>query len=288
MTERLICLVSGGTGGHVYPALALAQVLHARGHHVIMITDSRGRVFQESEAISQVIKLPIYRGTGAAKAVILPTTMAYSLAKSTVMLQHYAPDAVVGFGGYPSVPAMVAAQLMRKPTVVHEQNAVMGRANRLAARRADLIATAFKDVKFLPANKETTLTGNPVRSSILAVRGKDYKLPTETEKFNILIIGGSQGAEIFTKVVPEVMSRLPYNHKKKLYVHQQCRPEQYDETVEAYRKGEITADVKPFFDDIDRRLQSAHLVICRAGASTVAELTTAGRPAIFCSLPSRD
>lgn len=285
MSNKLICLVSGGTGGHVYPALGLAEALHKKGHHVLMVTDSRGKVFQESEYITQVVKLPVYRGVGPFKALIMPLTMALSLIKSLFIFLHYRPDVVVGFGGYPSVPAMMAAKFLGKHRIVHEQNAVMGRANRLALKGAHKVITAFEKVHHVEEKHEPVFVGNPVRASILAVRNYPYQLPKEGESFNILVVGGSQGAEIFTKVVPETLSMLPDHLKKNIHVHQQCRPEQYEATIEAYRDAGVTADVKPFFDDMDKRLRLAHLVICRSGASTVAELSVAGRPAIFVPYP---
>lgn len=281
MTKTII-LSSGGTGGHVFPALSLATELHSRGYRVMIMTDQRGRVFQQATDISKVIALPVWRGKGYLSPFLLALGLGISFLSAFIQMIRWRPIAVVGFGGYPSVPAVLAAQILRIPTAVHEQNAVLGRANRWVARFVKSIATSFDKVRFTEDFHQKILkTGNPVRPQILATRTSVYPPFDPQEFFRLFIIGGSQGAKIFSDIIPQALSDLPLEIRQRLKVYQQCRPEFLAQTQQIYRQSGIDANVCTFFDDIDQQLCQAHLVIGRAGASTVAELTVVGRPAIL-------
>ena len=280
-----IVLATGGTGGHVFPAQALAQELSARGHRVVLVTDARGGAFDEASEVYRIRAATPGRTAGAmlkaGRDIALGTIAAWRL------LRRLKPSAVVGFGGYASVPTMLAAGWLRLPTLIHEQNAVLGRANRLLARRVRRIATAFDSMSAVPAGAVARLarTGNPVRPAVAALRGISYGAPAADGEFRLLITGGSQGARVFSEVVPQAIAALPAQMRKRLRIVQQCRPEDLDAVREAYADCEADAELAAFFADIPERLAWAHLVIARAGASTVAELTTAGRPAILVPYP---
>lgn len=285
MTKTII-LSSGGTGGHVFPAMGLAEELHSRGYHVVIMTDDRGHVFQQATGVSKVIKLPVWRGRGPLASIVLGLGLAVSFLIALGYMIFSRPAAVLGFGGYPSLPAVLAGYVLRIPTALSEQNAILGRANRFVARFVKRLGIAFEKVKFTETFRAKLVqTGNPVRKSIIAIRDKLYQSPTEDEPFRLLIIGGSQGARIFSSVVPTALCDLPTDIRKRLVVHQQCRRELLDVTQSAYRKSGISVDIRPFFDDMDQQLQQAHLVIARAGASTVAELTVSGRPGLLVPYP---
>ncbi|MDF3033538.1 MAG: murG [Alphaproteobacteria bacterium] len=281
---KTIILSSGGTGGHVFPALSLATELHAHGYHVVIMTDHRGQAFQQAAGVMKVISLPVWRGGGYARlgSILLFIGLTVSFFVALGHMLRFRPLAVVGFGGYPSLPAVLAGKVMCLPTALHEQNAVLGRANRLLARIVKRIAVSYQTVKFTEAFQDKViLTGNPVRKSIIAVRGAPYQSPGPEEPFRVLIIGGSQGARIFSSVIPKALCELPQELRQRLVVDQQCRKELLDITTEAYRQSGISVNARPFFEDMDRYLREAHLVIGRAGASTIAELTASGRPAIL-------
>lgn len=283
MTKTIV-LSSGGTGGHVFPALSLASELHARGYDVVIMTDHRGQAFQKAAGVTRVISLPVWRGRGYARfgSVLLFIGLTVS---SFVALWHIIrlrPLAVVGFGGYPSIPAVLAGRVMRLPTALHEQNAILGRANRFLAKFVKRIAVSYQDVKLAePFQNKVVQTGNPVRKSIIEVRDLPYQPSGSTDPFRLLIIGGSQGARIFSSVIPKALCELPQELRQRLVVDQQCRKELLDMTIGAYRQSGIVVNIRPFFEDIGQHLRQAHLVIGRAGASTVAELTVSGRPAIL-------
>lgn len=281
MTKTIV-LSSGGTGGHVFPALSLAAELQDRGYQVIMMTDHRGRVFQEAAGIAKVISLPIWRSRGRFGPVVQFMGLAVSFLVALGHIIRLRPLAIMGFGGYPSLPAVLAGIVLRLPTALHEQNAILGRANRFLARFVRRIATSFQEVQFTEALKgKIVQTGNPVRKEIIAVRSLPYHPPQPQSPFHVLVIGGSQGAKIFSSVIPQALWGLPEDIRQRLVVHQQCRKELLDITKEAYHQSGITVDIQPFFKDMGPHLAEAHLVIGRAGASTVAELTVSGRPAIL-------
>ncbi|MBT5266359.1 MAG: undecaprenyldiphospho-muramoylpentapeptide beta-N-acetylglucosaminyltransferase [Rhodospirillaceae bacterium] len=284
-----IVLAAGGTGGHVFPAQALAEVLVARGHKVALVTDRRGAAFELPNGEIELHRIraasPSRRGIWAkAQAALelgLGTLQAYAL------LRRMRPSAVVGFGGYPSVPTILAASRLSIPTVLHEQNALLGRANRMLAGSAAQIATSFPETGGISPNdrKKAHLTGNPVRPAIAALADTAYVAPGEGEQLVVLITGGSQGANVFADIMPAALAELPEETRARVSIMQQCRPEDLERVASAYHDLGVDAETAQFFTDMPERLTRAHLVICRSGASTVTELAAAGRPAILVPYP---
>ena len=286
--SRHFVLAAGGTGGHLIPAFALAAELEARGHHVALITDERGANIPGKPDFLTAHVLPAGRfgknplhWIGGVRAVLEGRSMALRLFES------FEPAAVVGFGGYPALPALLAATAAKVPSVVHEQNAVLGRVNRLLAGRVNAIATSYPEVERLKPKfaDKTHLVGNPVREEVLALRDEDFPPFTEEGLFRILVTGGSQGASVLSQVVPDGLAMLPPPLRDRLQVTQQCRPEDLDGVRERYASHDIPAELGTYFEDMHERLADTHLFIGRAGASTIAELTAVGRPAILVPLP---
>lgn len=289
MMSRHYVLAAGGTGGHMVPAHALAEELLARGHRVALITDDRGARIPGLFDNVQVHVLPAGRLSGgplgwlkAVKNIATGRTMALRL------YETFLPSAVIGFGGYPALPALLAARRDRIPTLLHEQNAVLGRVNRLMAGRVDAIATSYRDVQRLSgkAAQKVHLIGNPVRDEVRALRDQPFPMLSDDGIFRLLVTGGSQGASILSDVVPEGLALLPEHFRRRLQVTQQCREEDIERVRARYAALGIPADLATYMPDLPARLAWAHLVIARAGASTIAELTAAGRPAILVPLPS--
>ncbi len=283
--KRLIVLAAGGTGGHVFPAEALARELMQRGHRLALVTDRRGDAY--GGALGEIDTHRIRAGGIAGKGPLAKIKSVAELALGTVqargLLKELKPSAVVGFGGYASLPTVMAAGFAGISTVLHEQNAILGRANRLLAGRARAIAVSFPESRGIPANAEAkvTHTGMPVRTNILDVRDAPYPTFTDDKPFNILVLGGSQGARVLSEVIPEAMGRLPEKLRKRLGITQQCRPEDLENVRGTYKRLGIDAELASFFDDVPARLAASHLVISRSGASTVAELLAVGRPALL-------
>jgi UDP-N-acetylglucosamine--N-acetylmuramyl-(pentapeptide) pyrophosphoryl-undecaprenol N-acetylglucosamine transferase len=282
-------LTAGGTGGHVFPAEALADELLSRGRRVAVITDRRGQAFGGTLG-----GLETYRISAAGIAGRSLPARLWAVGELTVgLLQAYnqivrqAPAAVVGFGGYASLPAMLAAGFARVPTALHEQNATLGGANRLLAFRVTSIATSFPQVGRMadPLREKAICTGMPVRSAVVGFREQPYVSPEEGGVFRVLILGGSQGARILSEVVPSALVSLPEDLRSRLSISQQCRGEDLDMVRQVYGGAGIHATLASFFHDIPARMADAHLVIARSGASTVAELTAIGRPAILVPYP---
>jgi UDP-N-acetylglucosamine--N-acetylmuramyl-(pentapeptide) pyrophosphoryl-undecaprenol N-acetylglucosamine transferase len=285
---RHYVLAAGGTGGHLTPAFALASELERRGHHVALITDARGEAIPGKPDFLPAHVLPAgrfgknpLRWPAGISAVLEGRAMARRLYES------FEPSAVVGFGGYPALPALLAARAMRVPSVIHEQNAVLGRVNRLMAGRVDAIATAYMDVdrlkpKFL---HKAHLVGNPVRPEVLALRDEPFPAFTEEGLLRVLVTGGSQGARVLSEVVPDGLAMLPPALRSRLQVTQQCRAEDLEAVRQRYANHGIPAELGTYFEDMHLHLRDAHLFIGRAGASTIAELTAVGRPAILVPLP---
>ncbi len=282
MISPLVILATGGTGGHMFPAEALARALTQRGYRVALITDRRGQAFTEKFPDVAVHRIPAGRlGAGLVqKAMGVAEIMLGTLAAGR-LLRKLRPAVAVGFGGYPSVPTMLAATRQRVATLVHEQNALLGRANRLLAPRVSRIATSFPAVGGLKAADaaRAVFTGNPVRPEIAEHRATPYAAPAGT--LDLLVTGGSQGARILSNVIPAALAALPAEFRARIKLMQQTRPEDLEPVRAAYRQSGIDAEVAPFFHDLPARLARAHLVIARAGASTVAELSVIGRPAIL-------
>jgi UDP-N-acetylglucosamine--N-acetylmuramyl-(pentapeptide) pyrophosphoryl-undecaprenol N-acetylglucosamine transferase len=287
--SRHYVLAAGGTGGHMVPAHALAEELMRRGHRAALVTDERGARIPGLFDGVQVHILPAGRLAGspigwlkAARNIFIGRAMASRL------YETFLPSAVIGFGGYPALPALLAGQRDKIPTLVHEQNAVLGRVNRLMAGKVDAIATAYPNVQRLAARDQakTHLVGNPVRDEVLALRDQPFPALGEDGVFRILVTGGSQGATILSDVVPDGLGMLPEHFRRRLQVTQQCRPEDIEEVRARYAALGIAADLSTYITNMPERLAWSHLVIARAGASTIAELTAAGRPAILIPLPT--
>ena len=285
---RHFVLAAGGTGGHLIPAFALATELERRGHHVALITDARGEAIPGKPDFMAAHVIPVGRfgknplgWLKGMRAVVEGRSMARRLFDS------FEPSAVIGFGGYPSLPALLAATSAGIPSVVHEQNAVLGRVNRFLSGRVQAIATAYEQVDRLKPGHEvkTFCVGNPVRAEVLALREIDYPPLPEDGLLRVLVTGGSQGARVLSEVVPDGLAMLPPAIRMRLQVTQQCRAEDLDRVRERYRSHDIPAELGTYFEDMATRLADAHLFIGRAGASTIAELTAVGRPAILVPLP---
>jgi UDP-N-acetylglucosamine--N-acetylmuramyl-(pentapeptide) pyrophosphoryl-undecaprenol N-acetylglucosamine transferase len=286
-------IAAGGTGGHLFPAEALAAELLARGERIALMTDARSSAF-ESPAFGSAERF-VLKGSGiAGRGPKAAAAGALALAAGTLearrILKRLDAAAVVGFGGYPSVPPIIAALTLsggRRPaTALHEQNAVLGRANRLLAPRADLLALSVADTARVPPGAKAKVVGNPVRPALAAMAGQGYAPPAEDGAIRLLVLGGSLGARVFADVVPAAIAALPEALRGRLVVTQQTRAEDLPRVESAYRAAGVPAALSPFFGDIATRLAMAHLVIARAGASTVAELACAGRPSVLVPLPS--
>ncbi len=281
-------LAAGGTGGHVFPAEALARELVAHGHSVHLLCDARADGFARGVPEVEVHYVRAGRfGGGASQTIHGFAGLATGAVQARRLLRRLAPVAVVGFGGYPSVPTMLAASYLGLATVIHEQNAVLGRANRLLARRAERIATGFPATARLhPADSHRAVhTGNPVRPAILDLADVGYTAPEPGGPIELVVLGGSQGAHILAEVVPPAIAALPAELRGKLRISQQVRPEDRAAVAAIYQQSGMAAELDSFFDDVPMRLCRAHLVICRAGASTMAELAALGRPAILIPYP---
>ena len=283
--RRPIVLAAGGTGGHVFPAQALAEALDARGWELALVTDRRGGVYGGALGDIDTHRIDAASPTGGAGVRLKGLVrLGAGLFQARALLARLAPAAVVGFGGYPSVPTVWAARRARIPTLIHEQNAVMGRANRLLAGRASRIATSFARTDRLARRDAHKVlhTGNPVRTAGAVLAGRPYQAPDETgATLRVLVTGGSQGARVLSRVVPAAIAALPGELRHRLDVAQQCREEDIEVVRRAYQDAAVDCDIATFFDDMACRLGAAHLLIGRAGASTVAEITAAGRPAIL-------
>jgi UDP-N-acetylglucosamine--N-acetylmuramyl-(pentapeptide) pyrophosphoryl-undecaprenol N-acetylglucosamine transferase len=286
--SRHYVLAAGGTGGHLIPAFALAAELHQRGHHVALVTDDRGAKlpgkpdFLPAHVIpaSKLGKNPLHWPKGI-RSILEGRRMALRLFES------FQPSAVVGFGGYPVFPALLAALAAEVPSVIPEQNAVLGRVNRFFAGKVDAIATAYPDIARLSAKHagKVHLVGNPVRAQVLDLRDEPFPAFTAEGLLRVLVTGGSQGARVLSEVVPDGLAMLPPALRQRLQVTQQCRAEDLDAVRARYRSHDIPAELSTYFEDMAARLADAHLFIGRAGASTIAELTAVGRPAILVPLP---
>ncbi len=281
-------LAAGGTGGHLFPAQAVAERLVAAGARIVLATDHRADAF--AQAVPGVEICQVWAGRigggpiGVARGV---AETAVGIVQARRLLRRLAPEAVVGFGGYTSIPTMLAAIRAGVPTAIHEQNAVLGRANRLLASRVSQIATGFAVTAGLRSDDRVRAvhTGNPVRPAVLAVAGAEYRPPRSGEPIEVLITGGSQGARIFADIVPAALAFLAPTIRGALRVSQQARPEDCDRVTARLNEAGIAAEVSSFFTDIPQRLARAQLVICRSGASTIAELAVIGRPALLVPYP---
>jgi UDP-N-acetylglucosamine--N-acetylmuramyl-(pentapeptide) pyrophosphoryl-undecaprenol N-acetylglucosamine transferase len=277
-------LAAGGTGGHMIPAHALAAELKGRGHGVLLITDERGSRFPGLFENVPVHVLPAGRLAGGPIGWLRAMgAVVKGRGQSKRLYREHTPDAVVGFGGYPALPALLAASSLKIPTVLHEQNAVLGRVNRLLAGEAEAIGTAYDEVDRLSPKyaDKTALIGNPVRAEIARLGELPFPPFDEVAPLKILVTGGSQGASILSDVVPKGLGLLDPSLRRRLQVVQQCRPEDIERVRNQYAELQIPAELMTYIEDMPEKLADAHLVIGRAGASTIAELSAAGRPAIL-------
>jgi UDP-N-acetylglucosamine--N-acetylmuramyl-(pentapeptide) pyrophosphoryl-undecaprenol N-acetylglucosamine transferase len=286
-SKPLIMLAAGGTGGHIFPAEALARQLLVRGLRVCLVTDQRGGRFS-----ADLTDVPVHRirarGLGGSFLAKISgaVEMVVGTAQAAALIARLKPALIVGFGGYPSVPTVFAASRMSTPILLHDQNAIIGRANKIFAPVAQMIATSFPNVKGLEDSKaRVVLTGNPVRPAICALNGKAYAMPEKDGPMRILIMGGSLGAQVFSDIVPKAVTLLPEALRKRLVISQQCRGDDLDATRQAYAMHGIAVELATFFNDVPERLANCHFAICRSGASTVAEMCVAGRPAIYVPYP---
>jgi UDP-N-acetylglucosamine--N-acetylmuramyl-(pentapeptide) pyrophosphoryl-undecaprenol N-acetylglucosamine transferase len=281
-------LAAGGTGGHLFPAEAVARILVESGAAVHLLTDGRAEAFADRVPGVTIDRVRSGRlGGGPLHAAYGLAELAVGIVQARRLLRRLMPASAVGFGGYPSVPTMLAAAQLGLPTLIHEQNAVFGRANRLLAPRARRIATGFAaTIGLRPADRARAIhTGNPVRPAIRAIGAATYVPPVGDGPIELLVVGGSQGARFFGEIVPAALAALPARLRTRLRVAQQARPEDNVAVGGALLALGIPAEVRIFFDDMPARLERAHLVICRAGASTIAELAAAGRPALLVPYP---
>lgn len=280
--SRPIVVGTGGTGGHMFPALALTHELQARGQEVMLLCDARGARYVGQGLVHHVIQAgspsgsPLGRLQGLAR-------LGFGLAQALALLRRSRPAAVAAFGGYAAVPIGLAARLLGIPLLVHEQNAILGRANRLIARRAGALALSFVETEGAAVAQRARhlVTGNPVRAEVVAHRDQPYTPPEPGGPLDLLVVGGSQGARILSAVLPAALEALPPAARTRIRLTQQCRPEDLERVASAYAALGFTAELRTFFDDLPERLADAHLLISRSGASSVAELLVLGRPSLL-------
>jgi UDP-N-acetylglucosamine--N-acetylmuramyl-(pentapeptide) pyrophosphoryl-undecaprenol N-acetylglucosamine transferase len=289
VNEPSVMLAAGGTGGHLFPAYALAQELGRRRIPVDLVTDRRGDRFGTDFPARQIYQVPSATVGRRSPLGLANTacTLAAGVRAAFSLFGKVKPAAVVGFGGYPSLPPLLAARLRGIPTALHEQNAVLGRANRLLARGVTAIATSFESPRLMngAAKDKARLTGNPVRRAVIDCSTRPYAAADPSRPLYLLVFGGSQGARFFSDTVPAALALLPSEIKGRLAIVQQCRQEDLDRVRQAYARLGVAAELGPFFHNLPELMAAAHLVIARAGASTVAELAVLGRPSILVPLP---
>ncbi|XSG82910.1 MAG: undecaprenyldiphospho-muramoylpentapeptide beta-N-acetylglucosaminyltransferase [Methyloligella sp. ZOD6] len=289
MSDQPFLLAAGGTGGHLFPAAALAEELKSRGYAVELATDLRAEKYDTDFPARKIHRLPAatMRSRNPLSLLMTFATLGTGYLGGLAMLRRVKPRAVIGFGGYPTLPPVIAARTLGIPTAVHEQNAVMGRANRLLSKLTTKVALTVSPTKKMSAAAvaKSTVTGTPVRAAVLAFRDRPYEPPSKDGRLLLLIFGGSQGAHFFSEVFPAALPLLPDSMRRRLTVVQQTREEDLETTRIAYEQAGIAAHLAPFFKDLPERIANAHLVCSRSGASTVAEMMAIGRPAIFVPLP---
>jgi UDP-N-acetylglucosamine--N-acetylmuramyl-(pentapeptide) pyrophosphoryl-undecaprenol N-acetylglucosamine transferase len=286
-SERLVLLAAGGTGGHLFPAEALALALQKRGVVVDLATDRRAAQFKFPARNVYLIPSETVRSRNPLALARTMLTLINGTAKALSLVGRIRPAVVVGFGGYPTVPPLLAASLRGVPTVLHEQNNVMGRANRLLAARVTTIATGFRALARQHPNLQSkmTFTGNPLRPAVIAAAATPYRVPKPKTRFDLLVFGGSQGAHVMAEIVPAAVNHLSEDLRSRLQVVQQARAEDLASVRATYEALGVEAECAPFFADLPARMAHAHLIVSRSGASTVAELAAIGRPALLVPLP---
>jgi UDP-N-acetylglucosamine--N-acetylmuramyl-(pentapeptide) pyrophosphoryl-undecaprenol N-acetylglucosamine transferase len=278
----LLVIAAGGTGGHMFPAQALAEAMLARGWRVRLATDARGARYAGGfppEVERQVTASATFAQGSPIQRAMTPVTLARGVASGLAAMRRERPACVAGFGGYPSIPALTAAWRLGLPRLIHEQNGVLGRVNRFFAPRVDVVACGVWPTA-LPAGAKPVHVGNPVRSAVLDRAGAPYVEPG-THPIGLLVIGGSQGAGLFARVVPEALRLIDPELRVRLRLSQQVRPEDMDRVRAAYEEMGVAAELRGFFEDVPERLAAASLVVSRAGASSIADISAVGRPAIL-------
>lgn len=282
-SSPLFLLAAGGTGGHVYPAEALTRELLGRGARVALITDGRGSRFSEDLFVPVHCIQACPLGRSLVGKVYSIAKMGIGVLQAMWLLRKTKPVAVVGFGGYPSVPLLFAAAQAGVPIVLHEQNALMGRANVTLLPMAKALALSFPNVGNMPSRVKArkVVTGNPVRPAFSAMRQAPYPVLKENDPIRIFVLGGSLGARVFSTTVPKAIALMPQEIRRRLLVAQQCRTQDIEDARAAFAAAGVEADLSPFFKDVPERMAKAHIVISRAGGGSVAELTAVGRPAIL-------
>jgi UDP-N-acetylglucosamine--N-acetylmuramyl-(pentapeptide) pyrophosphoryl-undecaprenol N-acetylglucosamine transferase len=287
MARGVILLAAGGTGGHLFPAEALAHELNERGWSVHLATDDRAERFAGHFPAAAIH--PIQSATMGSKNPIAMLGAFWKIwrgvRQASAVIARIKPDAVVGFGGYPTLPPLYAATRRKVPTLIHEQNAVMGRANRALAGRVDAIAGGFLPQDTSAAGAKTVTTGNPVRPAVLEAARTPYVASAGEQPFRLLVFGGSQGAQFFSDAMPGAVALLSDAQRKRLVITQQARADDVARVKAAYAALGVAVEVSPFFTDMAARMATAHLVISRSGASTVSEIAVIGRPALLVPYP---
>ena len=289
MSEPFVMLAAGGTGGHLFPAQALAEELGRRGIPVELATDERGDRYGLGFPARKIHQIASATLAGRSPGAIATTgiKLTRGIAAAFKLMGTSRPALVIGFGGYPSFPPLMAARMRGIPTALHEQNAVLGRANRMLAKRVTAIATSFETSAMLDSalSAKARFTGNPVRAAVIEASATAYASPSATDPFHLLVFGGSQGARFFSECVPPALALLSAPLKARLLVIQQARAEDIERVKAAYAASGIQAEIEPFFAELPRLMSASHLVIGRAGGSSVAELAVIGRPSILVPLP---
>lgn len=286
--SKQILIAAGGSGGHMFPAEALARDLVGRGYHVTLATDARGKKY---EPFADGIPVHVLKSGGLNNGLINKIKTVFSLGigyiQAQQLIRKIKPDVVVGFGGYPSFNPVYISAKKRIPTIIHEQNAVLGKANQWLSSKASRIATSWNETEGMTDqdSMRRVVTGNPVRPDIAALYNKPYPALEQDGMLRIFVMGGSQGATIFSKILPAMVQQLPPALQARLEIMQQCREDDIDDVSQEYGKTKAKVLLAPFFKDVPQQLEKCHLFIGRSGASTVSEVTTAGRPAIFVPYP---
>lgn len=284
--SKLCVVAAGGTGGHMFPAEALARELATRGWRVVLATDHRGEQYAHAFPAEERLALDAATGSGPLGLIKAGIAIFKGVMQARDAFDRLGADVVVGFGGYPSAPALVAAITSQRPTLIHEQNAVLGRTNRILAPYVNQIVSAFPTLERAPAKAQGRLhvVGSPVRADIRVLFDRAYAAPAEGGPVHVLVTGGSQGARILSETTPRALAALPEAIRRRLKVQQQSRPETMEGARQIYLEAGIEAEVAPFFRDMAQRLSAAHLVVGRAGASTCAELAVAALPSVLIPL----
>jgi len=280
-----VVIAAGGTGGHMFPAQALSEAMLAEGWRVRLATDTRGARYAGNFPINverQVLTAATFARGGLIAKLAVPLRIGMGIVSALASMLRDRPDAVIGFGGYPALPTMAAAWVLRVPRMIHEQNGVLGRVNAVFAKRVNKVACAVWPTE-LPAGVAAVHTGNPVRASIRQAAAAPYS-ELGAGPINLLVFGGSQGATVLSQKIPPAIAALPQDLRRRLFVAHQAREADHQQVVDAYAAIGVTADVTPFFEDMAQRLVAAHLVISRAGASSVADIAAIGRPSILVPL----